>query len=95
MPSFQFLAADYLQAEQSPETLARQFEEIRELSGVRWVAVVRDEGKAGRTMSAFADAHPDRIREAFQAETGPYTGVVYEVLPPGEAFQEATLPSQR
>lgn len=93
VPSFQFLATDYLRPETSQETLARQFEEIRELSNVRWVAVIRDEGKAGRTMAAFSELHPERVREAFEAETGPYTGVVYEVLPPGEVFEPATPPN--
>jgi hypothetical protein len=93
VPSFQFLATDYLRPESSQERLANQFDEIRELNNVRWVAVIRDEGKAGRTMKAFAEVHPERVREAFEAETGPYTGVVYEVLPPGEAFEAATPPS--
>jgi hypothetical protein len=95
VPSFQFLATDYLRPETSQERLVSQFEEIRGLSNIRWVVVIRDEGKAGRTMSAFAAAHPERVREAFEAETGPYAGVVYEVLPPGEKFEPVTPPSPR
>lgn len=95
VPSFQFLASDYLRPDTSAAALAGQFEDIRALSGARWVAVIRDEGKAGQTMAAFAELHPERVREAFEAETGPYVGVVYEVLPPGETFETATPPSPR
>lgn len=93
VPSFQFLPSDYLRPDTSAAALASQFEDIRALSGARWVAVIRDEGKAGETMAAFTRLHPERIREAFEAETGPYAGVVYEVLPPGETFEAATPPS--
>jgi len=95
VPSFQFLASDYLRPDTSAASLAGQFEDIRALTGARWVAVIRDEGKAGQTMAAFAELHPERVREAFEAETGPYVGVVYEVLPPGETFEAATPPSPR
>ena len=93
VPSFQVLASDDLRPDTSEATLASQFEDIRALTGARWVAVIRDEGKAGKTMAAFAGLHPERVREAFEAETGPYVGVVYEVLPPGETFEAATPPS--
>jgi len=86
IPNFQFLASDYLGADESTEVLAAQFEELRELSGARWVAVIRGEGKAGRTMDAFVAQHPGRARAAFESTTAGYTGVVYEVLPPGEVF---------
>ncbi|MDH3427167.1 MAG: hypothetical protein OEM23_01925 [Gemmatimonadota bacterium] len=94
VPNFQFFPTDYLGSDESDEALAGQFEQLRVLSGARWVAVIEGEGKAGRTMAAFAARHPDRVRAAFEAETGPFTGIVYEVLPPGEAFPTATPPSQ-
>ncbi|MFQ5529508.1 MAG: hypothetical protein ACE5FP_04100 [Gemmatimonadota bacterium] len=93
VPNFQFLPTDYLDPDTSEEALAGQFEELRELSGSRWVAVIRGEAKAGRTMDAFAARHPERVRAAFEAETGPFSGIVYEVLPPGEEFPAATPPS--
>jgi len=93
VPNFQFLPTDYLGSDDSEETLARQFEELRALSGSRWVAVIRGEGKAGRTMEAFSVRHPERVRVAFEAETGPFTGIVVEVLPPGEEFPAATPPN--
>ncbi len=93
VPNFQFLTTDYLDTDDSEVVLARQFEELRDLSGARWVAVIRGEGKAGRTMDAFSARHPERVRVAFEAETGPFTGVVVEVLPPGEEFPALTPPS--
>jgi hypothetical protein len=93
VPNFQFLPTDYLGTNESEEVLAGQFEELRDLSGARWVAVIRGEGKAGRTMAAFSVRHPDRVRMAFEAETGPFTGIVVEVLPPGEEFPALTPPN--
>jgi hypothetical protein len=37
-------------------------------------------------MAAFAALHPERARVVFEREVGAYTGQIYEVLPPGEAF---------
>ena len=93
VPNFQFLASDYLGSEESEESLADQFEELRALTGARWVAVIRGEGKAGRTMEAFVAQHPHRVRAVFESTTAAYTGVVYEVLPPGEEFPPTTPPS--
>jgi hypothetical protein len=93
VPNFQFLAADFIGSEESEQVLADQFEELRALSGARWVAVIQGEGKAGRTMEAFVAQHPRRVRTAFESNTAAYTGVVYEVLPPGEEFPPTTPPS--
>jgi len=87
VPNFQFLAADYGRYDVSAETLARDFERIRAASGARWVAVIRGHGKAGDTMAAFAETHPERSRLAYEAEAAGVTGEVWEVLPPGEAFE--------
>lgn len=86
VPNFQFLAADYGRYDDAPETLARDFEEIVAETGARWVAVVRGEGKAGATMAAFAELHPDRSRLAFESEAAGVTGEVWEVLPAGGSF---------
>lgn len=95
VPNFQFLAADFIGSKESEQVLADQFEELRALSGARWVAVIQGEGKAGRTMEAFVAQHPRRVRTAFESNTAAYTGVVYEVLPPGEEFPPTTPPSPR
>ena len=88
VPNFQFLASDFGREGESTsdERLVADFEQILRLSGARWVAVVRDEGKAGATMAAFAEAHPERSRLAFEREAAGVTGEVWEVLPPGESF---------
>ena len=87
VPNFEFLAEDYGRYDGSAETLVREFERILEATGARWVAVVEGEGKAGATMAAFVETHPERARRAFDSEAGGFTGVVYEVLPPGETFE--------
>lgn len=87
VPNFQFLAADYGRYDVSPETLARDFEQILAASGARWVAVIRGHGKAGDTMAAFTELHPERSRLAYEAEAAGVTGEVWEVLPPGKAFE--------
>ncbi len=86
VPARQFRASDYGQFDGSPATLARDFEELVTATHISWAVVVRDEGKTGKTIEAFAGQYPDRIRVAFEQITGPYTGVVYEILPPDEAF---------
>lgn len=102
VPNFQFRAAEYGReaagaanegtgitiegGDASREALVADFEEILRVSGARWVAVVRGEGKAGATMAAFAEAHPERSRLAFEEEAAGVTGEVWEVLPPGKIF---------
>lgn len=88
VPAWQFRASDYGRYDGSSITLARDFEELVTATGISWAVVVRDEGKAGKTIQAFADLHPGRIRVAFEQVTGPYTGVIYEVAPQGEVFAE-------
>lgn len=88
VPNFQFLAAEYGREGHAvtSDRLVADFEEILRLSEPRWVAVIRGEGKAGATMAAFAEAHPDRSRLAFEQEAAGVTGEVWEVLPPGGSF---------
>jgi len=88
VPAWQFRASDYGRYDGSSITLARDFEELVTATGISWAVVVRDEGMAGNTIQAFADLHPGRTRVAFEQVTGPYTGVIYEVLPQGEVFAE-------
>lgn len=90
VPNFQFLAADYGRYDASPETLAREFREILSATDARWVAVIKDEGKAGATMAAYAELHPDLVRLAHEAEAAGVTGEVWEVLP-----ADPTPPSRR
>ncbi len=84
VPAMQYRPSDYGRYDASPATLARDFEEIITATGASWAVVVQNEGKSGRTIEAFAARHPDRIRIAFEQMTGPYTGVVYEVLAAGK-----------
>ncbi|TFG64283.1 MAG: hypothetical protein E4H28_05390 [Gemmatimonadales bacterium] len=95
VPAWQFRPSDYWRYDGSPTTLARDLDELIAATGISWVVVVRDEAKSGLTIQAFVDRYPDRIRVAFEQVTGPYTGVIYEVLPQGEVFAEppATPPS--
>ncbi len=86
VPAMQFRASDYGRYDGSPTTLARDFDELVTATGITWAVVVRDEGKTGKTIEAFTEQYPDRIRIAFEQVVGPYTGVVYEVLAEGEVF---------
>lgn len=95
VPNFQFLAEEYGRGsgddtrqgrDATREALVDDFEEILRVSGARWVTVIRGEGKAGATMAAFAEAHSERSRLAFEEEVAGVTGEVWEVLPPGEIF---------
>lgn len=97
VPAMQYRPSDYGRYDRSPAILSRDFEEVIAETGASWAVVVRDEGKTGRTIEAFAARHPDRIRIAFEQVTGPYTGVVYEVLADGEVFADplATPPNPR
>jgi len=88
VPAMQFRAADYGRYDGSPTTLAREFDELIIETGITWAIVVREEGKSGRTVEAFVELHPDRIRLAYEQTTGPYTGLIYEVLPEGGVFAE-------
>ena len=88
VPAMQFRPSDYGRYDGSPATLADDFEEVLATTGAAWAVVVRDEGKTGRTIEAFSSRHPDRIRIAFEQVTGPYTGVVYEVLADGKVFAD-------
>jgi hypothetical protein len=86
VPNSQYRAPNLGSFEGLESTLSAEFEEILAVAHVRWVAVVRGEGRAGATMAAFATLHPDRARVVFEREVGAYTGQIYEVLPPGETF---------
>jgi hypothetical protein len=86
VPNSQYRAPNLGSFEGLESTLSAEFEEILAVADVRWVAVVRGEGRAGATMAAFAALHPERARVVFEREVGAYTGQIYEVLPPGEAF---------
>jgi len=79
VPGSQYRAPNFGSFEGMDEELAGDLEQIIEETGPRWIAVVKDEGRAGATMAAFARLHPDRVREVFSAEVAPYTGVIYEV----------------
>ncbi|HSM09706.1 MAG TPA: hypothetical protein VLA33_11930 [Gemmatimonadota bacterium] len=86
VPNSQYRAPNLGSFDGMERTLAAEFDEILGVADVRWVAVVRGEGRAGATMAAFAAIHPERTRVVFEREVGAYTAQIYEVLPPGEAF---------
>ncbi|MFW6089927.1 MAG: hypothetical protein ACODAB_09245, partial [Gemmatimonadota bacterium] len=86
VPNSQYRAPNLGSFEGLEGTLAAEFDEILAVADVRWVAVVRGEGRAGATMAAFAELHPERARVVFEREVGAYTGQIYEVAQPGEAF---------
>lgn len=87
VPSFRFLATDYGRYDVSAETLAGDLDRVLAATGARWVAVIRGEGKAGDTMAAFAEIHPQRARLAHESEAAGVTGEVWEVLPRDESFR--------
>lgn len=86
VPNSQYRAPNLGSFEGLEGPLAAEFDEILAVADVRWVAVVRGEGRAGATMAAFETLHPERARVVFEREVGAYTAQIYEVLPPGEAF---------
>lgn len=79
VPSFQFFATDYGRYDGSPATLAAEFDQLLSATDIGWVAIIEGEGKAGATMAAWAAERPGRARVAFEATTGRYRGVVYDV----------------
>jgi hypothetical protein len=79
VPSFQFFAADYGRYDGSAATLAAEFDQLLAATDIGWVAIIEGEGKAGATIAAWAAERPGRARVAFEATTGRYRGLVYDV----------------
>ena len=82
VPSWQFLPGDYDGESWKPEALATALDSVISRYEARFVALIRGDNKAARTLAAFAELHPDRARLVLETP-GPVAGVIYAVSAAG------------